>query len=226
MSYAVKEIFLTLQGEGAHAGRRGGVLPFLRLQSLERPRAGSRAPPSASSATPTSWAPTARWAAVTLPPRRWPIPIAAQWTGQAANRYVVLTGGEPLLQVDRCVDRRPARAWLRDRRRDQRHASPRRTASTGSASARRPAPNWWSRQRSRAQAGVSAGGCRRPRLCRSGLRAVLAAADGRTGRGREHRARDRLLPATIRNGGSACRRTRRSVSDRIGTGHLGLTCGN
>ena len=26
--------------------------------------------------------------------------IAAQWTGDDANRYVVLTGGEPLLQVD------------------------------------------------------------------------------------------------------------------------------
>jgi 7-carboxy-7-deazaguanine synthase (Cx14CxxC type) len=26
--------------------------------------------------------------------------IAAQWTGSASNRYVVLTGGEPLLQVD------------------------------------------------------------------------------------------------------------------------------
>ena len=26
--------------------------------------------------------------------------IAAQWTGADANRYVVLTGGEPLLQVD------------------------------------------------------------------------------------------------------------------------------
>src|SRR5207245_4931432 len=27
--------------------------------------------------------------------------IAAQWTGANQNRYVVLTGGEPLLQVDR-----------------------------------------------------------------------------------------------------------------------------
>ena len=26
--------------------------------------------------------------------------ISAQWTGEDANRYVVLTGGEPLLQVD------------------------------------------------------------------------------------------------------------------------------
>lgn len=35
VSYAVKEIFLTLQGEGMPP--RGGVLPFRRLQPLERP---------------------------------------------------------------------------------------------------------------------------------------------------------------------------------------------
>jgi len=29
--------------------------------------------------------------------------VAAQWTGIGANRYVVLTGGEPLLQVDKAL---------------------------------------------------------------------------------------------------------------------------
>ena len=37
MSYAVKEIFKTLQGEGAHTRARGRVLPFLRLQSVVWP---------------------------------------------------------------------------------------------------------------------------------------------------------------------------------------------
>ncbi len=40
--YAVKEIFYTLQGEGANAGSRRRVLPLCRLQSVVRPRAGSR----------------------------------------------------------------------------------------------------------------------------------------------------------------------------------------
>ena len=40
MSYAVKEIFLTLQGEGGQAGRAGGVLPLRRLQPVDRARAG------------------------------------------------------------------------------------------------------------------------------------------------------------------------------------------
>ena len=42
MSYAVKEIFLTLQGEGGQAGPRGGVLPLRRLQPVVRPRGGPR----------------------------------------------------------------------------------------------------------------------------------------------------------------------------------------
>jgi len=37
VSYAVKEIFLTLQGEGAHTGRAAVFLPVFRLQPLERP---------------------------------------------------------------------------------------------------------------------------------------------------------------------------------------------
>ncbi len=42
MSYAVKEIYYTLQGEGAQTGRAGGLLPLCRVQSLVRTRAGSR----------------------------------------------------------------------------------------------------------------------------------------------------------------------------------------
>ena len=55
---------------------------------------------SASSAIPILSAPTARSAVATPRPRRWPTTIAAQWTGADANRYVVLTGGEPMLQLD------------------------------------------------------------------------------------------------------------------------------
>jgi 7-carboxy-7-deazaguanine synthase (Cx14CxxC type) len=98
VSYAVKEIFLTLQGEGAHAGR---VAVFCRFAGCnlwsgrEEDRTdavcrfcdtdfvgidgtlGGRYAESADRADT----------------------IAGQWAG-AADRYVVLTGGEPLLQVD------------------------------------------------------------------------------------------------------------------------------
>ena len=42
MTYRVKEIFYTLQGEGTHAGRAGGVLPVHQLQPVDRPGKGSR----------------------------------------------------------------------------------------------------------------------------------------------------------------------------------------
>ena len=60
MTYAVKEIFYTLQGEGANAGRPAVFLPLCWLQSvdgLER----DRATVICCFAIPTLSAPTARW---------------------------------------------------------------------------------------------------------------------------------------------------------------------
>lgn len=37
MTYSVKEIFYTLQGEGGECGETGGLLPLCGLQSVERP---------------------------------------------------------------------------------------------------------------------------------------------------------------------------------------------
>jgi organic radical activating enzyme len=37
MTYQVKEIYFTLQGEGAHTGRGAVLLPLRRLQPLDRP---------------------------------------------------------------------------------------------------------------------------------------------------------------------------------------------
>ena len=143
MSYAVKEIFLTLQGEGGQAGRRGGVLPLRRLQPVERARAGPRRAPSAPSATPTSSAWTARAAAASPTPRRWPTAVeAAVARAGRTTGWWCCTGGEPLLQLDDAADRRAARARLRDRGGDQRHAAGARRASTGSASAPRPTRRW------------------------------------------------------------------------------------
>ena len=99
MSYAVKEIFLTLQGEGAHAGRASVFCRFAGCnlwsgREADRSQAtcqfcdtdfvGTDGTLGGRYATPAELADT----------------IAAQWTGTAESRYVVLTGGEPLLQVD------------------------------------------------------------------------------------------------------------------------------
>ena len=99
MSYAVKEIFLTLQGEGAHAGRASVFCRFSGC-NLWTGREQDRAEATCQfcdtdfvgmDGTLGGRYPTADQLADT---------IAAQWVGPSDNRYVVLTGGEPLLQVD------------------------------------------------------------------------------------------------------------------------------
>lgn len=99
MSYAVKEIFLTLQGEGAHAGRASVFCRFSGC-NLWTGREQDRAEATCKfcdtdfvgmDGTLGGRYPTAEKLAAT---------IAEQWVGSADNRYVVLTGGEPLLQVD------------------------------------------------------------------------------------------------------------------------------
>jgi len=111
MSYAVKEIFLTLQGEGAHAGRAAVFCRFSGC-NLWSGRKEDRAAAvcrfcdtdfvSMDGTLGGRYA-TADELADT---------VAAQWAGTAGNRYVVLTGGEPLLQVDKAfVDALHARGF-------------------------------------------------------------------------------------------------------------------
>ncbi|QAU48572.1 7-carboxy-7-deazaguanine synthase [Bradyrhizobium guangzhouense] len=99
MSYAVKEIFLTLQGEGAHAGRASVFCRFAGCNlwsGREADRAGATCQFCDTDFVGTDGTLGGRYAtAVELADT-----IAAQWTGPASNCYVVLTGGEPLLQVD------------------------------------------------------------------------------------------------------------------------------
>ena len=104
--YAVKEIYYTLQGEGMQTGRARRLLPLRRLQSLVGPRGRTAPAPSAISATPISSAPTGRAAASSPMPQASPAPCRAAWRGNSGTRpYVVLTGGEPMLQVDEALDR-------------------------------------------------------------------------------------------------------------------------
>ncbi len=103
MSYAVKEIFLTLQGEGRQAGR---VAVFCRFagcnlwtgREADRRRAvcqfcdtdfvGTDGPGGGRFATADALADA----------------VAAQWpVGETDRRFVVCTGGEPTLQLDAAV---------------------------------------------------------------------------------------------------------------------------
>ena len=103
MSYAVKEIFLTLQGEGAHAGRAAVFCRFSGCNlwtGREQDRADAVCTFCDTDFVGMDGTLGGRYASADDLADT----IAAQWAGQGrhdANRYVVLTGGEPLLQVDK-----------------------------------------------------------------------------------------------------------------------------
>lgn len=100
MTYAVKEIYATLQGEGFHTGRPAVFLRFAGCNlwsGLERDRGtaicrfcdtgfvGTDGPGGGKFATAAA---LAEW-------------VAAAWRPDAAGEpFVVCTGGEPLLQLD------------------------------------------------------------------------------------------------------------------------------
>jgi 7-carboxy-7-deazaguanine synthase len=102
VSYAVKEIFLTLQGEGAHAGRAAVFCRFSGCNlwsGREQDRASATCQFCDTDFVGTDGTLGGRYiSADTLADT-----IAAQWTEAAADRYTVLTGGEPLLQVDKAL---------------------------------------------------------------------------------------------------------------------------
>jgi 7-carboxy-7-deazaguanine synthase (Cx14CxxC type) len=98
VSYAVKEIFLTLQGEGAHAGRAAVFCRFsgCNLWSGREPdRATATCRFCDTDFVGVDGTLGGRYAGAD----ELADTVAAQWAG-AGDRYVVLTGGEPLLQVD------------------------------------------------------------------------------------------------------------------------------
>jgi 7-carboxy-7-deazaguanine synthase len=99
MSYAVKEIFLTLQGEGAHAGRAAVFCRFVGCNlwsGREEDRQHAICRFCDTDFIGTDGTQGGRYASA----GELADTVAAQWRGEDANRYVVLTGGEPLLQLD------------------------------------------------------------------------------------------------------------------------------
>jgi 7-carboxy-7-deazaguanine synthase len=99
VSYAIKEIFLTLQGEGAHTGRAAVFCRFSGCNlwsGREHDRADAICRFCDTDFVGTDGTLGGRYASAD----ELADTIAAQWTGAAENRYTVLTGGEPLLQLD------------------------------------------------------------------------------------------------------------------------------
>ena len=100
VSYAVKEIFLTLQGEGAQAGRASVFCRFAGCNlwsGREQDRAMAVCQFCDTDFVGTDGTLGGRYASAAELANT----VAAQWTAATdSNRYVVLTGGEPLLQVD------------------------------------------------------------------------------------------------------------------------------
>src|SRR4030088_2352241 len=99
MSYAVKEIFLTLQGEGAHAGRAAVFCRFAGCNlwtGREQDRAGAVCRFCDTDFVGTDGPGGGKFGAAS----DLATAVAAAWRGRLETRLVVLTGGEPLLQVD------------------------------------------------------------------------------------------------------------------------------
>ncbi|MFL6601727.1 MAG: 7-carboxy-7-deazaguanine synthase [Steroidobacteraceae bacterium] len=111
MTYAVKEIFYTLQGEGAHAGRPAVFLRFAGCNlwtGLERDR--DKGPGGCSRWCDTEFVGTDGTGGgkfqspadlVSAVASHWP--HSSEKPGQPVRPFVVCTGGEPLLQLDEAL---------------------------------------------------------------------------------------------------------------------------
>lgn len=99
MSYAVKEIFKTLQGEGAQMGRAAVFCRFAGC-NLWSGREVDRATSVCTFCDTDFFGMDGTGGGRFADADKLADAIAVEWKGSSANRYVVLTGGEPLLQVD------------------------------------------------------------------------------------------------------------------------------
>ncbi len=99
MTYSVKEMFLTLQGEGVHAGRRAVFVRFAGCnlwtgREVDRNTAICRF--CDTDFVGTDGVGGGKFAdALALANA-----VAGHWGPDTGRRFVVLTGGEPMLQID------------------------------------------------------------------------------------------------------------------------------
>ena len=99
MSYAVKEIFLTLQGEGGQAGRPAVFCRFAGC-NLWSGREQDRAKAVCSFCDTDFGGVDGPGGGRFTDADALVAAVEAAWTGGPSARLTVLTGGEPLLQVD------------------------------------------------------------------------------------------------------------------------------
>lgn len=99
MTYSVKEIFYTLQGEGRRAGRPAVFCRFAGC-NLWSGREGDRSAAVCQFCDTDFVGTDGTLGGKFLTPALLADLIAEQWPSGQGHRYVVLTGGEPLLQVD------------------------------------------------------------------------------------------------------------------------------
>ena len=99
MTYAVKEIYYTLQGEGANTGRPAVFLRFAGCNlwtGREEDRADAVCTFCDTDFVGTDGPGGGKFAAAGDLARA----VAAAWPNGSGTRFVVCTGGEPLLQLD------------------------------------------------------------------------------------------------------------------------------
>ena len=100
MTYSVKEIYYTLQGEGAHTGRAAVFLRFAGCNlwtGLEKDRAAAVCKFCDTDFVGTDGPGGGKFADAPSLARA----VFAEWpSGARGKPYVVCTGGEPLLQLD------------------------------------------------------------------------------------------------------------------------------
>ncbi len=99
MTYSVKEIFLTLQGEGGQAGRAAVFCRFAGCNlwsGREQDRASAVCTFCDTDFVGTDGVGGGKFAT----PETLTAAIRSAWTGPDENKLVVCTGGEPLLQLD------------------------------------------------------------------------------------------------------------------------------
>ncbi|GAB4114583.1 MAG: 7-carboxy-7-deazaguanine synthase [Sandaracinaceae bacterium] len=99
MPYAVKELFFTLQGEGARAGRAAVFLRFAGCNlwtGREEDRARAVCRFCDTDFVGTDGEGGGKYAHAEDLARH----VEATWGDRSGDRYVVCTGGEPLLQLD------------------------------------------------------------------------------------------------------------------------------
>ncbi len=99
MTYSVKEMFLTLQGEGGQAGRAAVFCRFAGC-NLWSGREQDRAAAVCTFCDTDFVGTDGEGGGKFHTPQALAAAVAAKWIGGERDRLVVFTGGEPLLQLD------------------------------------------------------------------------------------------------------------------------------